>query len=89
MFRRLRRRITYRLTRPHTPDVEPPINWPRVVNWLMDMEEGLSEGQYLHVCDLVKQLHSTRTVEEKRRLLHELEKSEHESWTTNGNALAC
>lgn len=66
------------------------INWTRVVNWLMDMEEGLSEGRYLHVCDLVKQLHSAHTVEEQWRLLDELGRSEQESWTaSNRNTLAC
>ena len=47
MFRRCR-------TRRQRANVETmSINWTRVVNWLMDMEEGLSEGRYLR-CDLVK-----------------------------------
>lgn len=67
------------------------INWERVVDWLVDMEDVLPEGQYLHVCGLIKKLHSSaNTTDEQRRILDELKRSEHEQWElANRNPLTC
>lgn len=67
-----------------------PIDWDHITNWLSDMEDCLSEGVYLQVCALTKQLHSADTAHEQQYLIEELVRSNEEQWVyAKRNSLCC
>lgn len=82
LFRRRHRRVN-----PYASLLQ--LDWPRLTEWLTDMEERVPDGIYLDICTLLKRLHSAHTLEEQRTYLHELQVLEGMQWSFLIDPLVC